>query len=133
MNIMRPSLTPIYRDAALVDDHYCLLRLALTHSRHECCVRLSRPNARILDQAEFVLYLLRDNRWLIIPKQHLPKSKTMFSLFHSYNGVVNRHDWIEYLEAWRLLKRRDSLAGPSEDLKQNLTHEATNRTRGAGI
>lgn len=57
-------------------------------------------------QGDFVLYYLTaKDRWFVVPVQYLPRVSTGFSLNPRLPGGNNRrHDWLDYENAWDLLK-----------------------------
>lgn len=98
---------PILRAKVLIEGRVCALRSAIR--AHENVV-IKRP---LLDgDVAFVCYLMPDGRWLVIPRERLPRGNTSFRPeLRQLRRGTNRHDWQNYIDAWDLLRRaREAVA-----------------------
>lgn len=78
-----------------------LLRATWRSDLRHVCIRSPYPI-----QGDFVLYYLAaKDMWFVVPVQYLPSISTGFSLDPKLPGGKNRrHDWLDYENAWDLLK-----------------------------
>lgn len=83
-----------------VEGQTCRLTLAASRGRY---VSFRRPSN--LTDESFVLSLLPDHRWVVVPRAALPAKQTTFAPEPKPNyGTRNtRHDWPDYINAWHLL------------------------------
>lgn len=85
-----------YSRMAKVCGKVCVLR---TTGRRGGNIILHRPEA----QADFLLAVLDDGRWMIIPKDKWPSHQTEFAekvMSTRAGAYCNRHDWPDYIDNW---------------------------------
>lgn len=100
----------VYKKRVEINDRACWLRDAATVGAY---IKIERPR-RLKDDVEFVLYLLSDERWIIVPRERLPKAATLFAMEPNsrYPGShAIRHDWRDYVERWEPLRALNSTKG----------------------
>lgn len=52
---------------------------------------------------DFLLYILPNKQWMVVPLAEAPKGKTMFRLKPQF-GRSGARNWRQYIEAWHLLE-----------------------------
>ena len=91
-----------------VNGNLCLLRRAYKNvGRKPHYLAIRRP----WQKAAICVIELERKRFLIIPMEEMPKSKTMCSLDSSKRAYASRHDWRKYLNNWSPFTEKKSGPG----------------------
>lgn len=69
---------------------------------------------RLPRDGEFNLFLLPDGRWMVMPSSQTPRGRTLIAIHQPRTrkgmGRNKRHDYRDYIEAWHLLAKQESIA-----------------------
>ena len=91
------------RHALTVNGRLIVARSLLQSGRY---FLMHRP---INSLAELAVHQLPDGRWMIVPHEKWPRTRTSFALTYTQHGAARavqtsfRHDWRDYIDAWHLL------------------------------